>query len=127
MSHNVITILYFYFFIDIKECENGLHNCDQICLEFEGAFECACNAGYELDNNNATCSGKMYSMVKGAMHLCSFIMKPFKTMMYMNLLLSNFKQDGGYYLSASAPSMNLHQKQKSRKVIVPLSESLPFI
>ena len=61
VSHNVISLISTsYFFIDIKECENGLHNCEQICLELEGIFECACKAGYELDSNNATCSGKLY-------------------------------------------------------------------
>ena len=40
------------------ECSNnGLHNCDQICIELEGNFQCACNDGYELAEDNATCSG----------------------------------------------------------------------
>lgn len=47
-----------HFSPDIKECENGLHNCSQICIELNGSYECGCNAGYELQSDNATCSGE---------------------------------------------------------------------
>jgi len=49
-----------WLFADIKECEDGLHNCNQICVELNGGFECACNTGYELETDNTTCSGKIY-------------------------------------------------------------------
>lgn len=47
-----------FLFLDIEECTVGLHNCNQICIELSGGFMCACNTGYELENDNTTCSGK---------------------------------------------------------------------
>ena len=52
-----LNYLNLYFFLDIQECRDGLHNCDQVCIELNGDFECACNGGFELENDNATCSG----------------------------------------------------------------------
>jgi len=47
---------------DIRECTDGTHNCDHICVELEGGFECSCNDGYELENDFSTCSGKVCSL-----------------------------------------------------------------
>ena len=45
------------YFVDIQECRDGLHNCDHICIELDGDFECACHNGFTLESDNATCSG----------------------------------------------------------------------
>ena len=50
----------FMYFSDIEECKNGLHNCDHICNELIGGFQCACNDGYELGSDNGTCAGKNF-------------------------------------------------------------------
>ena len=48
----------YYFVIDIMECQDGLHNCSQKCIELEGGFSCACNEGYNLQKDRASCLGK---------------------------------------------------------------------
>ena len=45
--------------LDISECQSGLHNCSQKCVELEGGFSCACNEGYELDSDQISCKGTM--------------------------------------------------------------------
>ncbi len=42
---------------DIDEC-NGINSCQQICTNIEGSFECTCDAGFTLDDNNRTCTRK---------------------------------------------------------------------
>ena len=39
------------------ECNGGLHNCSQICIELQGEFSCACYGGYELLDDGASCKG----------------------------------------------------------------------
>ncbi|VDK38961.1 unnamed protein product [Taenia asiatica] len=31
---------------DVNECREGLHNCEQLCVNNHGSFECACYEGY---------------------------------------------------------------------------------
>ena len=45
---------------DIDECEAGLHECQQLCVNTVGGFRCECNSGYELDDDGSTCSGKLW-------------------------------------------------------------------
>ena len=33
------------------------HNCSQICVEVEGSFNCSCYPGYELQEDEVTCTG----------------------------------------------------------------------
>ena len=47
--------------VDIKECSEGLHNCQQRCDELEGGFICACFEGYELENDTVSCRGKCHT------------------------------------------------------------------
>ena len=39
------------------ECQDGLHNCSQKCIELDGGFSCACNDGYLLLNDGVSCEG----------------------------------------------------------------------
>ena len=43
--------------LDIWECEDGTHNCSQICVEKEGGFSCACFDGFKLLDNGVSCQG----------------------------------------------------------------------
>ena len=64
---------------DIRECTDGTHNCDHICVELEGGFECSCNDGYELENDFSTCSGKVrvVYLVKGKCNDNNILYKTF--------------------------------------------------
>ena len=42
---------------DVDECEAGLHECQQLCVNTAGGFRCECNPGFELIDNGSTCSG----------------------------------------------------------------------
>ena len=45
-------------FEDINECEVAeLNNCTQICMNLNGSFSCACDTGYRLLDDQATCEG----------------------------------------------------------------------
>ncbi len=44
------------FFLDIDECEEGSHNCMDLCVNLQGGFECACRQGYTLINSTS-CAG----------------------------------------------------------------------
>ena len=45
------------YFLDIRNCLIGDHNCSQICVELEGSFSCSCYSGYELQEDKANCGG----------------------------------------------------------------------
>ena len=62
-----------YLFSDIDECSEGIVmidgsgggvgsddlRCEQHCDNTAGGYNCSCNSGYSLDDNNQTCSGKL--------------------------------------------------------------------
>ena len=62
-SYNIILL-------DINECDEGSHNCEHICTNTAGSFECSCNSGYRLDGNGRNCSGR-YPAITG---LCDVLM-----------------------------------------------------
>lgn len=39
----------------IDECLDKIHDCDQICINVPGTWECACNFGYKLARDHLTC------------------------------------------------------------------------
>ena len=39
-------------FIDIDECTLKINNCNQICTNTIGSFNCSCYNGYELATNS---------------------------------------------------------------------------
>ncbi|KAK0168259.1 hypothetical protein PV327_002083 [Microctonus hyperodae] len=41
--------------IDIDECKENIHNCEQICVNILGSFICSCKHGFTLDIDNKTC------------------------------------------------------------------------
>ena len=51
--------LFSYNNIDIDECSPPYtSNCEQICMNTEGSYECGCHSGYQLDENGMNCTGK---------------------------------------------------------------------
>ena len=59
-------------FSDINECSEGIVTigesgggvgsgdlCEQRCDNTAGGYNCSCNPGYSLDDNNQTCSGSL--------------------------------------------------------------------
>lgn len=36
--------------LDVDECEKGIANCQQICINTVGGFNCECEFGYALDD-----------------------------------------------------------------------------
>ena len=52
----------------MDECETGADDCEQICLNLEGSYECSCSDGYELDENGRNCTGEL--LKQSFSHLC---------------------------------------------------------
>ena len=54
------------YYSDIDECNNGTHNCSQICTKTNGSFTCGCKNGYQLDTDEVTCNGmyKIYTYIQ---------------------------------------------------------------
>ena len=42
-------------YIDIDECATNTHDCDQLCTNTDGSFECSCNSGFTLSGDGRTC------------------------------------------------------------------------
>ena len=42
---------------DIDECDGDVHGCSDICNNNEGSYTCACESGYQLGNDDRTCTG----------------------------------------------------------------------
>ena len=48
-------------FLDTDECSASPSVCDSdngVCMNSAGSYNCSCNPGYELSNDNITCNGK---------------------------------------------------------------------
>ena len=41
---------------DVNECVEGLHSCEQVCVNTPGAYSCSCNNGFTLDTDRRTCN-----------------------------------------------------------------------
>ena len=60
---NSICIILYYSnvtMVDNDECADGTHNCDHICINSHGSYNCKCVKGYRLNVTDArTCDGKV--------------------------------------------------------------------
>lgn len=43
--------------VDIDECSEGLHSCEQTCVNSPGSFSCSCLEGYILSDSEECCAG----------------------------------------------------------------------
>ena len=53
---------YDWYNIDIDECANNNGNCEQICRNTPGSFQCLCSTGFTL-YNKAFCSGVLLHII----------------------------------------------------------------
>ena len=44
------------YLIDIDECSDGTSGCSQLCTNTIGSYTCTCDNGYQLTNDNHTCT-----------------------------------------------------------------------
>ena len=52
------------------ECQDGLHNCSQVCVELQGQFSCACYDGYELLEDGVSCKGIVVNYIHA---ICKYL------------------------------------------------------
>ena len=57
---NKAQLLYSYLFSDIRECEVNNGDCDQICTDFPGGYNCSCRSGFETDG--PSCIGMLMGL-----------------------------------------------------------------
>ena len=50
-----------FFCLDINECQLGIHDCQQLCTNTEGSFQCSCTVGFQA-NSDGTCTGQKLMM-----------------------------------------------------------------
>ena len=44
-------------FTDVDECDKGIHNCTDECVNTPGGFRCRCSDGYQLEEDGVSCKG----------------------------------------------------------------------
>ena len=52
---------FFFFLLDVNECENNNGYCEHTCQNVYGSYWCTCSEGFKVDSNRKTCSGKVKS------------------------------------------------------------------
>ena len=50
--------------IDIDECTETSVDCEQLCSNTIGSYNCGCRSGYRLDSDGYTCNGIHTIMMK---------------------------------------------------------------
>ena len=61
---------YYSCIADIDECEyDHVHACEHFCNNTEGSYECSCEEGFDLGDNNHTCIGKQCAIGPGLSHV----------------------------------------------------------
>lgn len=43
-------------YLDINECTEGTHHCDQTCTNSIGSYSCSCGSSYRLATNGLSCT-----------------------------------------------------------------------
>ena len=57
MSPCKISVRLNCFFIDVDECDDGNGGCSHNCTNIPGSYTCSCEEGYELLEDQQTCTG----------------------------------------------------------------------
>ncbi len=47
-----------YPFLDINECLEGTHDCEQNCINTDGSYTCSCNPGFVINADRRGCNGE---------------------------------------------------------------------
>lgn len=50
---------------DVDECAKNNGNCDQMCENSPGSYQCKCRSGFSLDADKHTCNGKSSKETEG--------------------------------------------------------------
>jgi hypothetical protein len=58
---------------DIDECELQIHNCQQDCSNTEGSYVCSCRAGYELADDEMSCTAREECANTVCSHFCAVV------------------------------------------------------
>ena len=56
---------------DVDECSRNAHRCQQLCVNIDGSYHCACEEGYALNGDGRTCRvscGGTYIANTGSFH-----------------------------------------------------------
>ena len=48
--------LFCFLRLDINECSEGVFGCSQLCTNTIGSYTCTCHNGYQISNDNHTCT-----------------------------------------------------------------------
>ena len=56
---SALLCIHFCYELDIDECQEATHLCDQTCTNTVGSYMCQCNAGYSLGIDETACFGKI--------------------------------------------------------------------
>lgn len=49
--------------LELDECEFNKHQCEHICVNRIGGYECDCFSGYSLKSDGYTCESKYYNYI----------------------------------------------------------------
>ena len=57
-------------YVDTNECDSANGQCEQICTNTDGSYECSCRTTFFLNNDKHTCTGEYttYYIVWKFMH-----------------------------------------------------------
>jgi hypothetical protein len=69
----MIIILSFCHLIDIDECEDESDLCSQNCRNTEESYDCYCNEGYIIGEDNTTCNGNICFFIQ--LHILSYLIR----------------------------------------------------
>ena len=47
-------------YVDINECDSANGQCEQICTNTDGSYECSCRTTFFLSNDKHTCTGEYH-------------------------------------------------------------------
>ncbi len=57
-------IFFYSFILDTNECLNQNGGCEHSCTDTEGSYECSCEMGYALKEDQHSCQGMNYSTIE---------------------------------------------------------------
>ena len=58
-TSNQVTYKNKILFVDVNECEQNRVCTNGVCTNLEGTYKCECNEGYDYDEENKLCLGKL--------------------------------------------------------------------
>ena len=61
IKHKTCCTLTMYFLSDIDECALNATLCEQLCINTDGSYTCACNEGHQLIEGTNQCQGDRHS------------------------------------------------------------------